>query len=72
MPVTVALIGAFGAALPVSGAAQCVGFRAHQCVDERRQQLAQHIGVGGGESFGQHRGQSISWAVVIACIPLLE
>ncbi|NVN53665.1 hypothetical protein HLY00_4015 [Mycolicibacterium hippocampi] len=26
-------------------------------MDERGQQLAQHVGVGGGESFGQHRGQ---------------
>jgi hypothetical protein len=41
-------------------------------VDERGQQLAQHVGVAAGESFGQHSGRSISWAVVIACIPLLE
>jgi hypothetical protein len=26
-------------------------------VDERGQQLAQHIGMSGGESFGQHSGQ---------------
>ena len=55
VPVPVAVIGALGAALAVSGAAQRVGFGAHQGVDERGQQLAQHIGVGGGESFGQHR-----------------
>ena len=56
VPVAVALIGPLGAALAVSGAAQRVGFRTHQGVDERGQQLAQHVGVGGGESFGQHGG----------------
>ena len=54
MPVAVALIGPLGAALAVSGAAQRVGLRAQQGVDERREQFAQHVGVGGGESIGQH------------------
>jgi hypothetical protein len=57
VPVAVALIGPLGAALPVSRTAQRVGFRAHQGVDERGQQLAQHVGVAGGESFGQDGGQ---------------
>ena len=35
-------------------AAQRIDLRAHQRVDERRQQLAQYIGVGGGESISQH------------------
>jgi hypothetical protein len=55
MTVPVALIGPIGTALAVTSAAQGVGFRAHQCVDERGQQLAQHVGVSAGESFSQHR-----------------
>ena len=38
-------------------AVQGISFGAHQGVDEGSQQLAQHIGMGGGESFGQHSGQ---------------
>ena len=49
-------IGPLGAALPVPSTAQGVGFGTHQGVDERGQQFAQHVGVGGGESFGQHNG----------------
>jgi hypothetical protein len=37
MTATVALVGPLGAALAVSSAAQGVGFRAHQSVDERGQ-----------------------------------
>ena len=55
MPITVALVRPLGAALAVPGTAQRVGLRAQQGVDERRQQFAQHVGVGGGESIGQHR-----------------
>jgi|LNAP01.1.fsa_nt_gb hypothetical protein len=40
--------------------AQGVGLRTHQGVDESCQQLAQHIGVAGGESISQH-----SWPVNI-------
>ncbi len=56
MTVAVALIRPFGAALTVAGATQGVGFRPHQGVDERGQQLTQHVGVARGESFGQHSG----------------
>jgi hypothetical protein len=52
VPVSVALVGPLGAALTVTGAAQGVGFGAEQGVDEGREQLAQHVGVGGGESVG--------------------
>jgi hypothetical protein len=56
VPVPVALIRSIAAALTVSGAAHRVGLRTHQSMDERGQQLAQHVGVSGGESFGQHLG----------------
>src|SRR4051812_7717933 len=56
MPVAVVGVGPFAAALPVFGPAQCFGLRAHQGMDERRQQLTQHIGMRRGESFSQHRG----------------
>jgi hypothetical protein len=46
-----------GAALAVSGTAQGISFGPHQGTDQRGQQLAQHVGVAGGESFGQHGGQ---------------
>jgi len=70
--VAVALVGALGAAFAVAGAAQRVRVRTHQGVDERRHQLTQHIRVSGGESISNTAGQSISWEVVIASIPLLE
>jgi len=57
LPIAVALIRPLGAALAVSGTAQGIGFSPHQGMDERGQQLAQHVGVAGGESFGQHGGQ---------------
>jgi hypothetical protein len=43
----VALVGPIRAALTVSGAAQGVGFGAEQGMDERGEQLAQDVGVGG-------------------------
>jgi hypothetical protein len=52
--VAIALIRAFGAAFAISGAAWAVGFGTHQGVDGRREQLAQDVGAGGGESVGQH------------------
>jgi hypothetical protein len=57
LPIAVALIRPLGAALTVSGTAQSFSFRTHQGMDERGQQLAQHVGVTGSESFGQHGGQ---------------
>jgi len=41
------LISALGAALTVIRTAHRVGFSSHQRVDERGQQLVQHVGVGG-------------------------
>jgi hypothetical protein len=43
MPLSVAAICALLAAFAVGGAAHRVGFRAHQCPDERRQHPAQQI-----------------------------
>jgi hypothetical protein len=40
----------------LSGAAQRIGFRAHQGMDERGEQLAQRVGMRSGESFSQHLG----------------
>jgi hypothetical protein len=57
IPIAVAGVRTLGTALAVSGAAQGVGFGAHQGVDERGEQLTQHIGVAGGESFGDHSRQ---------------
>src|SRR6188472_1429758 len=54
MAIAIAGVGPFGATLPITRAANGVGFRAHQRVDERRQQFPQHVGVRAGESLGQH------------------
>jgi hypothetical protein len=72
MPIAVAVIGALGAALTVIRTTHRVGFSSHHRVDERGQQFAQHVGVGGGESLASTWGQSTSWAAVIALILLLE
>src|SRR5271155_6161315 len=56
MPVAVALVGALATALAIPGTAQRVGLSAHQRVNERGQQFAQHIGMGRSESFSQHLG----------------
>src|SRR6201993_3754038 len=53
MPVAIAGVGALATALAIPGTAQRVGLSAHQRVDERREQFAQHVGMGGGESFSQ-------------------
>src|SRR6201988_1799428 len=50
LSIAVALIRPVAATFAVSGAAQHVGLRTHQGMDERGQQLAQHVGVGGGEA----------------------
>jgi hypothetical protein len=71
VPVPIAGVGAFTAALAIIRTAQGIGFHADQGANERGQQLAQHIGMGGDRSANT-AGQSISWAVVIACIPSLE
>ena len=55
MPVTVALVRPLRAALAVPRTAQRVSFRTEKGVNERREQFAQHVGVGSGESIGQHR-----------------
>jgi hypothetical protein len=52
--ISVTLVGAFGAALTVTGAAQCVGFGSHQRVDERGEQVPQDVGTSGGEPISQH------------------
>ena len=54
MPVAIAGVGALVTALAIPGTAQCVGLSAHQRVDERREQFAQHVGMGGGGSPGWH------------------
>jgi hypothetical protein len=72
MPIAVAVIGALGAALTVIRTTHRVGFSSHHRVDERGQQFAQHVGVGGGESLASTWGQSTSSAAVIALILLLE
>jgi hypothetical protein len=56
MPVPVALIRSGITALTISSAAQRVGFGTREGVNERRQQLAQHVGKSGRESLGQHLG----------------
>jgi hypothetical protein len=52
--------------------AQGVGLCAHQGVDERGQQLPQHLGMGGGESVGQHGRQVDIVDSGHRVIPLLE
>src|SRR4030088_2441954 len=54
MPVAIALVCALATTLAIPGTAQRVGLSAHQRVNERREQFAQYVGMGGGESFGQH------------------
>jgi len=70
--VAVALVGPVGAAFAVPGAAQSVGLSPEQGVNERGEQLAQHVGVGGGESFGQHGGQVDIVGSGHRVVPLLE
>ena len=52
--VTVALIRSRTTAFAIPRPAKRIAFGAHQGMDERRQQLAQHVGVSGSESFSQH------------------
>jgi hypothetical protein len=53
--------------------AQRIGFAPIRGMEKRRYQLPQHIGMGVVVSRSTSTaGQSISWAVVIAWIPLLE
>lgn len=56
--VAVAGVRPFVGALPVAGTTQCVGFGAHQGVEEHRQQLAQQVGgAGAGESVFEELAQ---------------
>jgi hypothetical protein len=57
MSVAVTSVGPFTAALALTRPAQRISFSAHQRVDERRQQLAQYIGMGVSESVSHQLAQ---------------
>ena len=57
MPVTVTDIGPLGASSPVLGAADSIGLRGHQRVDEGGQHLPQQIRTGLGQLLGQEVGR---------------
>lgn len=66
VPVSVADVDPFVGALILAGAAQHVRFGARHGVEKHRQQLAQQIRAGAGESVSKSWRRSKSWAVVIA------
>ena len=72
MPVAVALIGTLGAALAVAGSAQGVGLCPIRVWMNAASSSRSTSGWQVVSRSANTCGQSISWAVVIASIPLLE
>jgi hypothetical protein len=57
VPVAVSAVDPLFGAFAIAGAAHGVGLGAHQRLDERGHQLAQHVRARLGELVGQHRGR---------------